>query len=358
MSVKKTLSSRRGFLGVAGATLATPFLSACGGDSSGRSISPSVSVSTKSGITATGATASTAASSGVHISATGAATTTLTGTLNSWPTTTLSCLSTLTWTKAIGAALNGTGFTQTFETTCATQDALRKITVAGAGGPWYAPIHATSGAARFASPLDPVSPFAIVDGKLRIRAEQVNGVWQTGHMQTCDFAGSGFAQRRGYFEIRCKMPAKGTMGAWPAFWLYSKAFYTDTTKPKAEVDVIEFYPGEDPRGHHSTIHLRPPATPTADNLLVNNWSVGCYKGLDTIGDGNWHTHGVKITDKWIIIYYDRIEYKRIPLLPEFDVPMYMLVSLQLLPDEAAVATGPIDMLVDYVRVWQISPDRY
>ena len=95
-----------------------------------------------------------------------------------------------------------------------------------------------------------------------------------------------------------------------------------------------------------------------DNLLVNTWSVGCYKGLDTIGDGNWHTHGVKITDKWIIIYYDRIEYKRIPLLPEFDVPMYMLVSLQLLPDEAAVATGPIDMLVDYVRVWQISPDRY
>ena len=359
MSMKTNLSSRRGFLGVAGATLATPFLSACGGDTSGTSISPSASVTTTPRIVATGAaTASTSASSGVNISATGAATTSLTGTLNSLTTTTLSRLSALTWTKAIGAALNGTGFKQTFETTFSTQDALRKITVAGAGGPWYAPIHATSGAARFASPMDPVSPFAIVDGKLRIRAEQVNGVWQTGHMQTCDFAGSGFAQRRGYFEIRCKMPAKGTMGAWPAFWLYSKAFYTDTTKPKAEIDVIEFYPGEDSRGHHSTIHLRPPATPTADNLLVNNWSVGCYKGLDTIGDGQWHTHGVKITDQWIIIYYDRVEYKRIPLLPEFDVPMYMLVTLQLLPDEAATAVGPIDMFVDYVRAWQISPDRY
>jgi hypothetical protein len=265
----------------------------------------------------------------------------------------LSKLSTTAWTKAIGEPLERTGFVKTFDSTFATLDDLKKITVAGAGGPWYAPVRATSGAARFASPLDKVSPFSIVDGKLRIRCEQVDGVWQTGHMQTCDFAGSGFAQRRGYFEIRCKFPPTGTMGAWPAFWLYSKAFYTDTTQIKAELDVIEYYPGNDGRGHHSTIHLRPGATPLPNGTLTQPWSVGCYKGLDTIGDGQWHTYGVKVTDKWIIIYYDRIEYKRIPLLREFDVPMFMLVTLQLMPSEAALVTGPIDMFVDYVRVWQI-----
>ncbi|MBW8734576.1 MAG: hypothetical protein JF571_09760, partial [Asticcacaulis sp.] len=116
--------------------------------------------------------------------------------------------------------------------------------------------------------------------------------------------------------------------------------------------VIEYYPGGDPRGHHSTIHLRPPVNSPLTAPITAPWSVGCYKGLDTIGDGQWHTHGVRITDQWIIIYYDRVEYKRIPLLPEFDVPLFMMVSMQLLPTEVDQAVGPIDMFVDYVRVWQ------
>lgn len=259
----------------------------------------------------------------------------------------------MTWTKGVGPALNTTGLVKTFDSTFATANDLRKITVAGAGGPWYAPIHTDYGSAHFASPLDPVSPFAIVDGKLRIRCEQVNGKWQTGHMQTCDFAGSGFSQQRGYFEIRAKMPPAGTLGPWPAFWLYSKANYTDTTKIRAELDVIEYYPGADSRGHHSAVHLRPATgkkLTTAD--LQTEWWTSCYNGIDALKDGNWHTYGVEITAKWMIIYFDRIELKRIPTLPEFDVPVYMLVSLAMLPDEAAKVTAPFDLWVDYVRVWQ------
>ncbi|WP_443750160.1 glycoside hydrolase family 16 protein [Asticcacaulis solisilvae] len=345
MSVKPSVTSRRGFLGAAGASLAVPFLSACGGETGGSAITPQVSATTAPRIVATGAaTASSASSSSGASVSTSALTTAIAATQ--------ARLAATTWTEAIGPALDLTGFIKTFDSGFSVPDSLRQITVNGAGGPWYAPIHATSGAARFASPLEKVSPFAIVNRSLRIRCEQVDGAWQTGHMQTCDYAGSGFSQRRGYFEIRCKLPVKGTLGAWPAFWLYSKTFFTDTTRPKAEIDVIEYYPGNDPRGHHSTIHLRPAAKPPANALLVSPWSAGCYSTVPTLGDGNWHTHGVMITDQWIIIYYDRVEYKRIPLQPEFDTPMFMLVSLQLLFDEAAVATGPIDMFVDYVKVWR------
>jgi len=342
------VSSRRRFLGLAGASLAIPFVSACGG--SGGSTAGAAPASSGTSTTISATTAATASSSSSSSTSSSAASSASTAT-SSVPTT--GYVPTAAWTKGAGPALDTTGLIKTFDSTFASASDLSKITVAGGGGPWYAPVHADYGSAHFASPLDAVNPFAIVDGKLRIRCEQVNGKWQTGHMQTCDFAGSGFSQQRGYFEIRAKMPPAGTMGAWPAFWLYSKANYTDTTKVRAELDVIEYYPGADSRGHHSAVHLRPATgkTLTASDLL-SEWWTSCYNGLDALKDGDWHTYGVEITAKWIIIYLDRVELKRIPTLPEFDVPMYMLVSNALLTEETAKAVGPIDFWIDYVRVWQ------
>jgi len=327
--------SKRRFLSLAGASALAPLMAACGG-TSGPVSSP---------ISPTGS------ASQVNITPTGAAAKALGTTSTASANTITSTTPTITWTKGIGPALNMTGLVQTFDSTFATADDLRKITVNGAGGPWYAPIHATSGAARFASPMDPVSPFAIADGHLRIRCEQVDGVWQTGHMQTCDLSGTGFAQRRGYFEIRCKMPAAGTMGAWPAFWMYSRTFFTDPNLTRAELDVIEYYPGHDGRGHHAAVHLRPGTRPKP-KALQTEWSASCYNGLDALLDGQWHTYGVEITADWIIVYFDRVELKRIPTLPEFDAPLFMLVSLQLLPEEVPSAVAPIDFYVDYVRAWQ------
>jgi len=339
-SIEK-VSSRRGFLGLAGASLSIPFLSACGGGSGGSAV---------------GNTSVTAAAAGTTVNITptgGAAASSSSSSSSSSAAKSTYVMPTVAWKKGVGPALNMAGLVQTFDTTFATANDLRKITVAGGGGPWYAPVHADYGSAHFASPLDKVSPFSIVDGKLRVRCEQVNGKWQSGHMQTCDFAGSGFAQQRGYFEMRAKMPPAGTMGAWPAFWLYSKANYTDTTKIRAELDVFEYYPGADSRGHHAAVHMRPGTgkKPTLSDLQTE-WTTSCYNGLDALKDGNWHTYGVEITSKWIIIYFDRVELKRIATLPEFDVPLYMLVSLAMFPDEASKVTAPFDMYVDYVRAWQ------
>ena len=257
----------------------------------------------------------------------------------------------VTWNELHrGTALDMTGLSLTFDSTFDDAAALATITVDGGAGPWFAPIHAKVGKAEFRPPDYVPSPFAIVDGVLRIRCELADGVWQTGHMQSSDSAGNGFAQQRGYFEIKCRMPLPGTKGAWPAFWLYSRALYTQSSQTRAEIDIIEYYPGNDPRGHHSSVHLRP-GVPYVDGEVSQHWSDSDYTTVDSLADGNWHTYGCEVTASDIIIYYDRVELKRIPMVDEFDTPMYLLVSLQMLSDEWQQAISPFDFWVEYVRVW-------
>lgn len=253
-------------------------------------------------------------------------------------------------TASAGTALNLAGYSQTFSTVFDTDTSA--ITVDGGAGPWSAPVHSTVGSATFQPPDHSPSPFSIQAGKLRIRAEQVTGVWQTGHMQTANSSGTGFSQKRGYFEIKCKFPAPGSWGAWPAFWLYSNALYTAPSQTRAEVDVIEYYPGKDTKGHHSALHLRP-GSPYVNGQVSQHWIASKYVTVEALADADWHTHGVLITDTLLIVYMDRVEVKRIPLAPEFDVAMYMLVSLQLLPQEASQATSPIDLLVEYVKAYSL-----
>ena len=259
---------------------------------------------------------------------------------------------TAAWTDAFaGAPLDLTGYTLTFEDEFTSAST---ITVDGGGGPWSAPVHSRTGFADFALPTDDPSPFSVTDQSLRIRmmtdAEEEHG-WQTGHMQTADSQGRGFSQRYGYFEARIRMPPPGTRGAWPAFWLYSQALFTDPAQTRAEIDVIEYYPGEDARGHRSAVHLRP-GHPYREGEVSQNWSEGDYSKPAGIDDGQWHTHGALLTPDWIIIYFDGVEQRRFPMLPEFAEPMFMLLSLQGLDQEFQQAVSPIDMYVDYVRVYR------
>jgi len=231
-------------------------------------------------------------------------------------------------------------------------NSVRTIGVDGGGRPWSAPVHAKVGFAEFLGPDAPKSPFSANDGVLRIRMSTERGAWQTGHMQTSDSRGEGFAQQYGYFEMRARMPPPGTYGAWPAFWLYSQALYTDPKATKAEIDVIEYYPAEDSTGHHATLHLRP-----ADDYQVGqvsqHWQKGEYNRIPALADGGWHTYGALVTQDLIIIYFDGLEQKRIPTVKEYRVPLYMLVSLQGLPEQASSARSPIDLYVDYVRAYKL-----
>ncbi|TIU27342.1 MAG: glycosyl hydrolase family protein, partial [Mesorhizobium sp.] len=235
-----------------------------------------------------------------------------------------------------GSELNLSGFKLSFSDEFNTLDVVPN----NGTGKWFAPVHAPYGAATFMSPVGATNPFSVSDGQLTITMKQVDGVWQSGTMQTVNSTGRGFAQEYGYFEMRAAF--HGGAGAWPAFWMLSP----DQTVPRVEVDIVEAY-GGDPDGHHQAVHL--------SNKESHAWK-GNYTGLaGSMFDGTFHTYGARITTDWITVYYDGKELSRFPMSESFRTPLYMLASLAMNPLEVERASGTYKMVIDYVRAYA-APD--
>ena len=116
-----------------------------------------------------------------------------------------------------GKPLDLTGYTKTFEDNF---ESLSTITDGATGsGPWYAPARPDTSLAHFLSPSQTPVTFSIdTPGVLTITMQKVDTSWYSGHIQTVNNVGDGFAQRYGYFEARM---AFEKAVSWPAFWLYT-----------------------------------------------------------------------------------------------------------------------------------------
>ena len=251
------------------------------------------------------------------------------------------------WTEAYaGTPLQLEGYSLTF----ADEFDADSITADGGEGPWLAPVHDDFGEAV----LDPPNgrTYSIDDGVLTIRATRSrDGVWHGGNIQTVDRLGRGFAQQYGYFEARMKFP--DMPGAWCAFWLKSQAEHWDRTMIRTEIDVVEWY-GGDPTGHHRTVHLRPPRSKQfiTPGRLAEHWWLSNFSRHEGLA-GEWHTYGVAVTPDLVTVYVDRREVARFPTLDEFRTPLYPLLSLTLYQEDLDKAVPPIDMQVDYVRIYAL-----
>lgn len=230
-----------------------------------------------------------------------------------------------------GEPLDLTGYTLKFEDDF---DDLSTITdgVIGAG-PWYAPARPDTSSARFRSPLQTPNPFSIdAPSVLTITMQEVGRTWFSGHIQTVNTAGEGFAQQYGYFEA--KMAFEKAIG-WPAFWLYSQNRYKDTAATLCEIDVVEAYGDNDYDGNHMTVHrhaaYRPQPGHLQKSVYKSNYVGMTFSrfGTNDLFDGVFHRYGCKVTERLIIIYFDGIEVARFPTYPEAKTPLYMLVSLQM-----------------------------
>ena len=173
--------------------------------------------------------------------------------------------------------------------------------------------------------------------------------WRSGNIQTADqaqsyrqapFDGRGFVCRGCYFEARLKFP-KAAPGYWAAFWLLSP------DQPKTghvEVDVIEWY-GGDPKGHHQSVHIW--NRPKEKHTFKSNYTG--MKGVVT--DGEWHSYGALQRDEEIVFYVDRKEIARVKVDQAFNVPLYAVLSLSVLPKEVPQAKSPMVLYADYIRAY-------
>lgn len=227
----------------------------------------------------------------------------------------------------------------------------RSVTSPEGQGPWYSPVHGGFGEAKFLPPDGPISPFDFRSGYLFINMFKKKGRWYSGIMQSVNKQGRGFAQTYGYFEMKAMF--RNGYALWPAFWLKAAKEYTDRTITRPEIDVIEAYSGKDGGGYHTSVHLWPTKKPK-EGQLKEKWNTGCYRRyLPTLFDGVFHTYGAEISPEWVIFYYDRKEVGRVPTLPEFKQPLYMLVDLARYKSKEPTDNSTHgQIIVDYIKVWQ------
>jgi beta-glucanase (GH16 family) len=250
-----------------------------------------------------------------------------------------------------GQPLELAGYTKTFEDTF---NSLSTITDGATGsGPWYAPARPDTSLAHFLSPSQTPVTFSIdTPGVLTITMQKVNTSWYSGHIQTVNKIGEGFAQRYGYFEARM---AFEKAVSWPAFWLYTPQPEEGPGQARAEIDIIEAYGDNDYDGYHMTVHRR-----SLDSQIHrSNYSglsspqnMGIW-GWNDMFDGQFHRYGCMVTPDWIIIYLDRKELSRFPTFPEAKRPLYMRVTLAMQNEFVASATSPTRLWVDYVRAYAL-----
>jgi hypothetical protein len=248
-----------------------------------------------------------------------------------------------------GKPLDLTDYKKTFEDDF---DSLSTITDGATGaGPWYAPARPDTSLAHFLSPSQTPVTFSIdTPGVLTITMQKVGTSWYSGHMQTVDNVGEGFAQRYGYFEA--KMAFQKAV-SWPAFWLYTPKPDEGPDQARAEIDVVEAYGDSDYDGYHMAVHR---------HSSSGNDSAGNYSGLSSIQnmgiwgwndmfDGQFHRYGCMVTRKWITIYLDGKELSRFPTFPEAKRPLFMRVTLAMQDEFVDKATTPTHIGLDYVRAY-------
>jgi len=163
-----------------------------------------------------------------------------------------------------------------------------------------------------------------------------------------------FYMHHGYIEARIKLPY--AHGFFPAFWTWTG----DPTYQ--EIDIFEAVPGlielcdwkEEQKFIHNKNHI-------TSNIHTDEPSEDCYDpnasySVSTINDyTSWHTYAMEWSPSRIIWYIDGVAV-RVQKHSQIQDPARIILNFAI---RAAVPGGgflPADMIIDYVRVYEINKD--
>lgn len=212
---------------------------------------------------------------------------------------------------------------------------------------------------------------AIVEnGNLYLRTDyQENGRFGPGWYSGSIFTQYLFEKKFGYFECRCKCP--GAEGLWGAFWMLARGIENvdGTANDAAEMDIFESQAYAYPialmhNSVSSTIHY--------DGYGVDHKSVflGNYKVQKPYTTFN--TYGLEWNEKECVFYINGVETDRVDGKYVSQVAEYLWLSVEVegyncvpgAKEDGTIAVGnngiitanptdlfPVDMVVDYVRVY-------
>lgn len=143
----------------------------------------------------------------------------------------------------------------------------------------------------------------------------------------------------GYLEAAIHMPP--STGMWPAFWLLQKS-----VPQTQEIDIVEEF--GDATTVHAGVHWPLPAGG------VGSDGTSYAAGLDT--SAAYHYYGLEWMPTYVKLYFDGILIKTVTTVSELPIDAcYILMNLAvggLGGSNYASASYPVDMKIQYVRLWQ------
>ncbi|MBO4611098.1 MAG: glycoside hydrolase family 16 protein [Bacteroidales bacterium] len=210
----------------------------------------------------------------------------------------------------------------------------------------------------------------VSDGTLKIKAYKIAASYAS---DNCEYISTRMDTKNnwkyGYIEMRAKLPT--VKGCWPAFWmLLSDGPYwvRDPSQTGAEIDILEFVPGEEPKTVYFSAHSYN-ATPEAgkttgyvDPVSGTKYSYCQYTNVATPGD--WHCYGMEWTHDYIKGYCDGVQYFYAPNpVPNsvdmatwpFDQNFYLKLNLAIGGSWGGTPAADFTEAtyeIDWVRVWQ------
>lgn len=184
--------------------------------------------------------------------------------------------------------------------------------------------------------------------RLVIRCLKENGKIYSGRV----YAHAKTGWKYGYIEARLKLP-KGK-GTWPAFWMMPVNF--KSWPADGEIDIMEEV-GADPNMVSSSLH--------ANAHVHSNGTQVTHEMLCAGAENEYHIYAIEWTGQKITTYVDgnkQLEYPNRGLGRNdwpYDDPFYVILNLAWGGDWGGYkgiddSALPVEMLVDYVRVYQNS----
>ena len=211
---------------------------------------------------------------------------------------------------------------------------------------------------------------SVSEGTLKITAYKISGSTASDgkdYISTRMDTNKGW--QYGYIEMRAKMPM--VKGCWPAFWMLPSDgpyWVRDASGKGAEIDIMEFVPGDDPKTVWFSAHSYNATGEAGENTGYVDPVSGKkyrYTGSVTVPDAqNWHCYGMEWTHDYIKGFYDGKEYYYAPnptpnaedtYTWPFDQKMYIKLNLAI---GGAWGGTPASNFteatyeIDWVRVYQ------
>jgi len=169
-----------------------------------------------------------------------------------------------------------------------------------------------------------------------------------------------YTLKYGKIEVKAKLP-KGK-GTWPAIWMLGKNRQIVGWPLCGEIDIME-HVGKDPNVIHVSLHTK----------FYNFWKKNQSTHFEKISDvsNSFHLYGLEWTSKKIKFFIDNKLFYEVTkgengriITDEgwpFNKPFYLILNLAIGGDWGGAIDNsifPSEMQVDYVRVYQKSPNNF